>query len=389
MATLNTITPIAMAYHAQKIALELLSPPGVGKTTWLKAFCQLLANKYGEPVLLALRHLSIEAPEEIAGVLGLATVDGKLVAERTYPHLFPQTYDPVFFPEGWDADQIAAWRALGELPKRGIIGLDEFRQADDDAHKVAARMIDEGKLDKHDLADIGHYSCVLCSNRAEDKSGVGKPMAFITNRKGEIGIDYNVDAHCEWMVMNGVHPKGVAFARSFPADVHCPEVPDHDLPFSTPRSFVRAVGFLVELGVMDDHDVENKNRIAVEGVAALMGEGAAAVFMGFLRRVEDMIPIADILKNPNGCKIPDRPDVMWAIIQMMTQFATDNSDKQDMAPLLTYMLRFPLEFQTACVRMMVKANRKLFIDKRYSQWVRDNRELVMNAIAADNAAGMR
>jgi hypothetical protein len=389
MATLHTITPIALAYHAQKIALELLSPPGVGKTTWMRAFCQLLADRYEEPVLLALRHLSIEAPEEIAGVLGLATVEGKLIAERTYPHLFPQPYDPVYFPHDWSEDRIESWRAKGELPKRGIIGLDEFRQADEDAHKVAARLIDEGRLDRYDLADLGHYSCILCSNRAEDKSGTGKPMAFITNRKGEIGIDYNVDSHCEWMFENGISAKGIAFARAFPKDVHSPTVPDHDLPFVTPRSFVRSCLFLQELGVMDDRDVENQNKIAVEGVAALMGEGAAAVFMGFLRRVEDMIPIEEIKRNPNGCRVPDRPDVMWAVIQMMTQYAADNSANEDMAPFLTYMLRFGTEFQTACIRMMVKSNRKLFMDKRYSQWVRDHRDLVMNAIAADNAAGMR
>lgn len=389
MANLNTITPMAMAMHREKIALELLSPPGVGKTTWLKAFAQLLANQHAEPVLLALRHLSIEAPEEVAGVLGLVTVDNTLKAVRTYPHLFPQDYDPVFFPDDWDNARIEEWRALGKLPTRGIVGLDEFRQADDDAHKVAARLIDEGKLDRYDLASIGHYSCVLCSNRAEDKSGVGKPLAFITNRKAEVGIDYNVDAHCEWMLMEGLPAKGIAFARAFPADVHSPVVPDHDLPFATPRSFVRSIRYLQSLGVLDDHDVGEQNRIAVEGVAALMGEGGAATLMGFLRRIEDMVPIADIKRDPDNCQIPDRPDVMWAVIQMMTQYAKDNSGSEDMAPMLTYMLRFPLEFQTACVRMMVKANRKMFIDKRYSQWVRDNRELVMNAIAADNAAGIR
>lgn len=389
MATLATITPIAMAMHAQKIALELLSPPGVGKTSWMREFCQLLANRYQEPVLLALRHLSIEAPEEVAGVLGLHTIGDTLVAERTYPHLFPQTYDPVYFPEDWGDERKEEWRKLGVLPKRGVIGLDEFRQADEDQHKVAARLIDEGRLDKYDLADIGHYSVILTSNRAEDKSGVGKAMAFLTNRKAEVGVDYASDPHCEWMLLHGVDPKGVAFARAFPQDVHSPTVPDHDLPFVSPRSFVRACMFLQELGVMDDKDIENKNKIAVEGVAALIGEGAAASFMGFLRRVEDMIPIEDILKNPNGAKVPDRPDVMWAIIQMMCQFSKDHSGTRDMAPLLTYMLRFPEEFQTACVRMMVKSNRKLFLDRRYSQWVRDNRELVMNAISADNAAGLR
>jgi len=384
MATLATLTPTALACHEIKVALELLSPPGLGKTSWCKEFAELLANKYNEPVLCAMRHLSIEAVEEVAGVLGLHTVDGKLVAERTYPHLFPQLHDPVYFPEAWSEAQVAEWRSLRELPKRGIIVLDEFRQADDDLHKVAARMIDEGKLDRFSLDDIGHYSVLLTSNRAEDRSGVGKPMAFITNRKMEVNVEYSVDSHCEWMVANGIHPKGIAFARTNPASVYSPKVPDHDLPFTTPRAFVRACLFLQSLDVMDDSNLGEKNRFAVEGVAGLIGDGAAAQFMGFLRRVEDMIPIETIRANPNGCKVPERPDIAWATIQMMTQYAGEHTGKEDVGWLLTYMLRFPKEFQSACIRMMVKANRRLFLDQRYSQWVRDNRDLVMSAISAEN-----
>lgn len=390
MATLATINPIALSCHETRIAMELLSGPGLGKTSWGRQFCQLLANRYNEPVLCAVRHLSIEAPEEVAGVLGIHTKDGELYAERTYPHLFPQPWDLVRYPESWDAEQIAAFRSKGTLPKRGIIMLDEFRQADDDQQKVAARLVDEGRLDRFDLEDIGHYSVFLMSNRAEDRSGVGKPLAFITNRKMELDLQYSVDAHAEWMVLNGIHPKGVAFARACPADVYSDKVPDHDLPFCSPRAFVRACLFLMNLGVMDDKNLKDKNLIAVEGVAGLIGEGSAASFMGFLRRVEDMVPIEDIQKNPNGCAVPDRPDIMWATIQTMTQFAAEHRDPSyDLSWLLTYMLRFPKEFQSACIRMMVKSNRKLFLDKRYSQWVRDNREVVMAAVAADNAANLR
>lgn len=389
MATLATINPIALACHKTQIAVELLSGPGLGKTSWAKQFGQLLAEHFSEPVLVAVRHLSVEAPEEVAGALGIDWKDGEIYAERSYPTLFPKPYDPVFFPSDWDTAKIDAFRAEGKLPRRGIVVLDEFRQADDDQQKVAARFVDEQRLDRWSMGDLGHYSIILCSNRAEDRSGVGKPMAFITNRKMELNVGYSVDSHCEWMAVNGIHPKGIAFARTNPREVYSEAVPDHDLPFMTPRSFVRACQFLQALGVMDEQNLGDKNLIAVEGVSGLVGEAGAASFMGFLRRVEDMIPMEDIKRNPNGCKVPERPDVMWATIQTMTQYAIEHSAGEDVGWLLTYMMRFSKEFQSACIRMMVKGNRKLFIDKRYSQWVRDNRDLVMNAIASDNASGVR
>jgi hypothetical protein len=170
--------------------------------------------------------------------------------------------------------------------------------------------------------------------------------------------------------------------------VYTSKVPDHDKPFSTPRSFYRACRYLQRLGVMDDRNLEKKNLIAVEGVLGLIGESACAAFMGYLRNVEDMIPIEEIMAKPDTCRLPERPDTMWATIQMMSQYAKENPTK-DLMFLLTYMLRFPQEFQSACVRMMVKTNRKLMLDKRYSQWVNDNIDLVKAAVAADNASNLR
>ena len=40
----------------------------------------------------------------------------------------------------------------------------------------------------------------------------------------------------------------------------------------------------------------------------------------------------------------------------------------------------------SCVRMIAKANKKILMDSRYVDWVKENRELILAAVAAENHA---
>jgi hypothetical protein len=379
MANLLNIHGILEAAHKNKIAVELRSAPGVGKTMVTTQFAAMMEAKTGEPFGCCVRHAIVEDPIETGGVLHIADNPknpNEKIALRTRPSFFPQDWE---YPNG--------------IPKRGIIVLDESGQCDDDQRKAQAKLIDEGRLGNHDLADFGHWSIILTSNRTDDKSGVGKPLAFETNRKCIIEIEYNVDSHCQWMTDHGIHHKLTSFARSNAAVVCTPNVPEHDDPFCTPRSFVRASQMLQTMGVVDMEDLGESPsmaaQLAAEVVRGLIGEGAAARLMGHLRHLEHMVEMDDILKAPTTCAVPDRPDVMWATVQMMANFARESGqagNNANLLPMFTYMERMPREFQMTCVRMIAKSNKRLLLDAKYQAWVAKNRDLIMAAIAADSAS---
>jgi hypothetical protein len=377
MANLLTLPTIMEHCWKEKVSLELRSAPGVGKTSSCYQFADYMTSKLGERFGVVVRHALIEDPLEAGGVLHITdnpkNPDEK-IAMRTRPSLFPQEWE---FPEG--------------IPKYGLIVLDEVGQCDDDQRKVLAKLVDEGRMGNHSLEDFGHWSVVLTSNRTTDKSGVGKPLAFETNRKSIVEVEYSVEAHCQWMVDHGVNHKLTAFARTNPSIVCTPSVPDHDDPFCTPRSFFRSCMILQSFGVVDIENLGESRHIsaqlAAEVVCGLIGEGAWTRLYGHLRHLEHMIEMHEILNDPKSARVPDRPDVMWAVVQMMANYAKESGqsgNKDDLMPIFTYLERMPKEFQMTTVRMVAKTNKKLLLDARYSDWVARNRDLIMAAVAADN-----
>ena len=365
MATLANIDNTLNACFMSKIALELVSPPGLGKTSKIIQWAETIGKKLKQPFGVCVRHLAVEDPVEVAGVSFISTQhimgEDRETTTRSYPSLFPQPHEF----EG------------GVIPKLGIILLDEFRQAPHDTQKPAARLIDEGKLGAYDLKDLGHWSVVMASNRSSDRSGANRELAFITNRKMVLEIDPSVDALANWMSANNYDPLAIGFAKAFPGTVFTDKVPQHQNPFCTPRSFCRAVTYAAAMG--GNSGAIDVSPATVEGVAGLIGEGAAAEFMGYMRRVEDMVTVEEILADPLKARVPDRFDVQWAVVQTMVHHATVDNAVQ----FFEYVKRLPKEFQTTAVRSMVTKVKDLMFDASYSKWLQDNQELVMAALAAD------
>ena len=294
--------------------MEIVSAPGVGKTSWARAFGKYMAAKFDEPFGVCIRHLSTEDPLDGPGVLHIGEEGDDKVkrALRTYPGLMPQP---------WEFD--------GDIPARGILVLDEYGQADNDQKKATATLIDERRLGKYELPK--GWMVILTSNRTSDRAGVAKPLTFITNRKTTIEVDYDSEGHSQWLNANGIHPKLAAFPNTNASTVCTNEVPEHDNPYMTPRSFTRAAKALMQFDVVDMIGLEESTsptaRLAREVCAGFVGEGATARLFGHLKYCEHMVTMDEILNNPTKANVPDRPDVCWAVVQMMSQFAQEQSVK--------------------------------------------------------------
>lgn len=389
MANVASMTTIGEKMYEINLAgetqtLEIVGPPGCAKTSWGRQFAEYMAMKLGlelgKTFGFSVRHISTEDPLDAPGVLHITKDEnGVDRAARTYPGLFPQPWE----------------FADGKIPEHGILLLDEWGQGDHDQHKSGATLIDERRLGRYKLPK--GWMVILTSNRVQDKSGVQKPLAFITTRKVVVEMEYNSELHAHWLAEQGVHHKLIAFVQANPSVVQSDSVPDHDNPYSTSRTFYRACRQLMAFDVVDaigtDEHMSPIAKLARESVIGTIGEGTATRLFGHLRHCESMVTMPEILENPRSAKIPDRPDVMYAVVQMMTAWAGEQgqkgSDGADLMPMFTYLKRLPENFQMSAVRMIAKQNKKLLLDRRYSQWVKDNRELIMAAVAAENRAGGR
>jgi len=387
MANVASLTTIGEKLYdinlsGNTMTLEVSGPPGCAKTQWTRQFAEHMASQldltFGSEFGYCLRHGAMEDPLDAGGVLHITDElddSGTKRADRTYPSMFPQPWE----------------FADGKIPEHGILVWDEWGQMDHDQQKTCASGIDERRMGKYKLPN--GWMIIVTSNRVQDKSAVSKPLAFITTRKITAEMEYNSELHVHWLEAMGVHYKLRGFVQANPSIVQVMEVPDHDLPYSTARTFYRACLQLMRFDVIDaigtDEHMSPIARLAREVVIGTIGEGTALRLFGYLRHCESMVKMDEILKHPETAMIPERPDVLWATVQMMASYAKEQSqsgNNADMLPMFKYLERLPENFQMSAVRMIAKSNKKMLLDQRYTAWVRENRELIMAAVAAENRA---
>ncbi len=385
---LDQLEPVIFSAYIQGITLELLSAPGVGKSSVIRQAAKNMAKRLNAPFCLAVRHLSTFDPTDVAGPLFITkrklTYAGKEhefeSAMNSYPALFPNSKDVVFLPDGTETDV----GTHGEIPAFGLVFLDELRQAAHDAQKPTARFMDERRVGEWDLRMFGgQWSVIAASNNSEDRSGTVKDLAFITNRKLVLQVESSVQILCNHFEDTGVIcSSGIAYVRACPGSVFTEKVPNNDKPFPTPRSFERCMRMLQTMG--GDKGVDT-SPLAVEVASGFLGEGRGPELIGFLRRVEEMVTIDEILADPKKARVPDRPDVTWAVVQMLAHHVTSANGMK----LITYIERLAREMQITGLGSIMAKCPDLQYNKQYSEWAARNKDLLMAAFAADRRNNQR
>jgi hypothetical protein len=334
----------------QRFSVEIVSGPGLGKSDGIAQVCQELSKELSEMVGFNTFFLStLEQPDVRGYGLPATDTDGSAIMQYT----------------------AAPWMPRAGAPKYGIVFLDEFRQAGHDVQKPAAELLLNGRVGESELPI--EWMVVAASNRESDRSGVQRELAFISNRRMEIKIQPDLDSWVDWAERRGdIHWGAIAFAKVQPGLVFGDKVPDKSGPFCTPRSFVK-MSYLI-----DEMDME----MFTEAASGLVGEGAAAQFVAFLRVVEQLPAFEEIVANPKKCRMPDRdrPDASYATMQMIAHRVDDKTA----APAFSYLKRMDREFQVAGLKATLKRCPAVLQSKDFAMWVKENKDLLVNANLLDS-----
>ena len=327
-----------------RYAIHLISGPGLGKSSIVSQLAVELGKELKTPFAnLEFFLNSKEAPD--VGGYGLPDddEDGEKIMVWTRAPWMPRANDPT----------------------HGFVFLDEFRQSQHDVQKVSAELLLNGKVNASQLPI--EYMVLAASNREGDRSGVGRELAFVTNRTMEITIEPDLDSWVEWAETAGVHWGAIAFAKRRPGSVFKDKVPDKPGPFCSPRSFVQAAT------LMDEIDPD----LFVEAAGGLIGDGTAAEFIAFMRVVEELPEYEEIVNDPKGTKMPgvDRPDALYACMQMVAHCVTPETA----TPAFIYITRMPKEFQVAGLKAALRKSPHILTSKDFATWCRDNQDLIKSA----------
>lgn len=330
----------------KRFAIELVGPPGLGKTEGVQQAAEILAAHLGQPFANLPFFLSTVEPCDVRG-FGLPgkDADGSLIMQYTRAPWAPKVGDP----------------------KHGFIFLDEFGQAADDVAKPSAELLLHGRVGATQLPI--EYMVLAASNREKDRSGVRRKLAFIENRRMMINIEPHLDSWVEWAELRGIDPFAIAFAKVHPGVVFTDAVPDKSGPYCTPRTFVQTSYLIGKLDMS----------AFTEAASGYIGEGAAAQFVSFLRVAEQIPDFDDIVANPDKVPVPERMDAQYAVMQMLAHRVSELTS----IAVFRYLKRMGKEFQVAGLKSGLRRCPNMVNTPDFHEWLRNNKDLVMAANVLD------
>lgn len=353
---LNEFDAMFPAYAEAGISIELVSAPGRGKSTKVRQLIRKMSAITGEEWGYADLFLATQTPPDLIGFQfkGEVTYDGNTfaVTDPTAPTWFiTETGLPVF------------------AYKRGIMFLDEFGQGQTDVKAAAAELLLNKRIGKWRLPD--GWIVVAASNRTSDRSGVTKSLDFVINRRMEIHLTDDLESWLDWANGTNMLPLTKAFASQNPQIVFTEGVPEKQGPWCTPRSLEMADRVLQAMTVTNGGKLRT-DALAVESIAGLIGQAAAAQFFAFVRLENELPKYEAIVKDAKGTKIPEKPDAQMLLCYNLAHRVTP----KDADPVIEYVQRMPKDFAVTFVKSAASRDASLIVTPGFRDWIKSNAALL-------------
>jgi ATPase family protein associated with various cellular activities (AAA) len=311
-----------------RLPVLLAGAPGVGKT----AIVTQLAQELGYEIVVS--HPVTSDPTDYRGLPWM--VDGEA-------HFLP----------------VGDLARLAELADRPAIWLiDDLGQALPATQAAVMQLVhrDSRALNGFRLPDT--VSIIACTNRAQDRAGVGTFLAPLVSRFTTVlTVEPEPVSFVHWAIRRGgFNPLVASFIRWKPEYLLDTARPDHSLEQRcSPRTWEH-VSRLVDLGLPAAQ--------LHEPVLGAITPGVAIEFLAYLQ-VYETLPQADLVRaNPDRAPLPAALDATYATAVHLAMAAT----KADFDLFARYIGRLAPEFQLLFMLTATTRKRELLHTAAYIAW---------------------
>jgi len=373
----------ALRHSVRASGIVLEGMPGIAKTEGAFQSAELLAREVNEPVGVVQFMLATIASVDVKGFLIPVKNPNSTIPDTVFsrpPWMPTNTTMHVVTPDGkWFGP--GEW--TGDVPRVGILFLDEWSQADEEVKKPAAELIYKGNVGECRLK--ADWRVLAAGNRTSDRSGVGRELMFIVNRRLLLRVEGRLPQWRDWA--NGLpdakrpHYMTVSFAEKNPNIVFPDKVPDGTDPFCTPRSLVMMDRDLRALQSAQDiaNDRLPMDATSRELCAGWVGEAAAAQYFTHLRYAEELPDIDDIVRKPGSAKLPSKIDAQMVCAYMLAHHVNDNTA----APIVDYVKRLDIKMQVLAFSAFTKSPHRadVLAVPAAQLWLKENKDLLTSVNA--------
>ena len=271
---------------------------------------------------------------------------------------------------------ITSWNTPSFLPTdgKGILFLDEINSAAQATQAAAYQLVLDRKLG--DYAMPPGWAIIAAGNRSTDRAIVNQMSTALKNRFTHLNYEVNNDDWCDWALRNNIAVEVLGFIRFRPMLLNEFEQRNESKEekervqrlkdaqaFATPRSWE----FLSKV-------VQQKpgGDVEYELYTGIVGEGAAAEFMGYLKYYRDLPNLDALLMNPGAAKVPEEPATLYALSTGLATKATQDN----MERVVKYALRLPAEFQVLLMKDAIARDNDLTQTKAFNAWAIANADVM-------------
>lgn len=243
---------------------------------------------------------------------------------------------------------------------RGIMLFEEINTVPMMMQTTAYGIIQERRIGEWQMPE--GWVPMATGNSVKNKAGAQSMSTALANRFLWLRIGAHLDSWIEQYGAKNVDFRGLAFLRFRENLFHVmPATPD-DVAFPSARSWTKAFKFL---------DLKPALRFVM--VAGCVGQAAATELEGFLKILESMVTIEDIIRDPKGTAVPTEPSVCYAVCGMMSRAMTrKNSDA-----VMIYAARMKPEYQVVAMADAVRRDNDLKTTSAFSKWAVANQGVML------------
>lgn len=331
LETIHYCTPDEAYIHMETCLKAGLVPyvqssPGIGKS----ALAKKLANKWN--LKLIDHRLSTSAPEDLSGLPQLK--DGRALF-APFAELFPLEGEALPVKRRWkDADG----NEQVEYYDGWLLFLDELPSAPRSVQAAAYKLILDREVGQHNL----HKRCLIMAagNLATDKAIVNPIGTAMQSRLVHIMLQVDFKQWLMNVALPEKYDQRVVAFLSYKNSALMDFNPNHEnATFCCPRTW-EFMNKLVKVGGV------NSDQLKL--FVGTISPGTAAEFVNFCEVYSEMVSLAQVLADPEGCNVPFKTGLKYATITHLIE----KVDAKNAEKVLTYINRFDMPFRILFFRAM-------------------------------------
>jgi len=245
-----------------------------------------------------------------------------------------------------------------------LLFLDELLLAPPSVQNGAYKLILDRMVGQYPL----HKKCrvVAASNLITDNASVIRENTALRSRMVHLRAkNIEIDDWRKWAIQNDIDYRILGFLE------HDPSFMDQFDPDSESDTYPCARTWEFASDILKK---KPKNDVIVPLLSGTVGANAAVTFNTYLEHYADLPTFDDILNKPGKAKLVNAPGAIFAVISFIISRI---KKKKQLKPIMEYMSRIEVEYQTLFVRSLLLKNTSYLTSSAIKKWRKSNREFLI------------